>query len=325
MNLNILWTGSDGFIASYAINKLLNKGHRVWGIDNFSKYKKRRNYFSGNFFFIELDAKDTPALIQIIKDHEINIFISAAGIIGGIKFVHEKQFDILRENESITLAAFDACLKFQNTNHFQKIVIVSSSMVYESTDIFPCKESDVRKIVSPKTTYGFQKLMTEYMSLSAYEQYNLNYTIIRPFNVIGNCELSNSSHVVPDFISRILQGEYPLVIYGSGEQIRHYIYANDIAEGFYQCIVNKNALNNDFNLSTSEGISVLELAKLIWKKLKPDQEFKYILKEGFKYDVEKNIPDVSKTKDLLGFECKTNLNHTLDIIIKNVKENLKKE
>lgn len=323
MSLNILWTGSEGFIASYAINKLLSEGHSVWGIDNFSKYKKRRNYFNGNYFFIEADAKDTITLIQIIKDHKINIFISAAGIIGGIQLVHEKQFDILRENELITLSAFDTCLNVKNTDYFQKIVIVSSSMVYESTDIFPCKEADVRKIVSPKTTYGFQKLMTEYFAESAYEQYNLNYTIIRPFNVIGKTELSNFSHVVPDFISRILQGEYPLVIYGTGEQIRHYIYAEDIAEGFYQCIVNKNALNNDFNLSTSEGTSVLELAKLIWNKLKPGKEFKYILKEGYKYDVQKNIPDVSKAKGLLNFESKTTLSNTLDIIIENVKENLK--
>jgi nucleoside-diphosphate-sugar epimerase len=322
MSLNILWTGSDGFIASYAIQKLLNEGHCVWGIDNFSKYKKRRNYFNGNFFFIETDAKDNTTLIQIIKDFKINILVSAAGIIGGIQIVHEKQFDILKENELITLAAFDACLK-SDKDYFQKILIVSSSMVYESTDIFPSKELDVRKIVSPKTTYGFQKLMTEYFAESAYEQYNLNYTIVRPFNVIGKTQLSNFSHVVPDFISRILQGEYPLVIYGTGKQIRHYAYAEDIAEGFYQCIVNKNALNNDFNLSTSEGISVLELAKLIWNKLNKSKEFKYILKEGYKYDVEKNIPDVSKTKNILGFECKTSLSDTLDIIIENVKENLK--
>jgi len=319
MKKNILWTGSDGFIAGYSISKLLEQGHNVWGIDNFSKYKKRRNYFEKfeNFFFIELDAKNTDCLIKCLLDFKINILVSGAGIIGGIKLVHEKQFDILRENELITIASFDACLfAHQNTNHFEKIVIISSSMVYESTVSFPSKESDVRNIPPPKTTYGIQKLMTEYWAQGAHEQYGLNYTIIRPFNVIGKNELTSFSHVIQDLIDRIYKNEYPLSIYGTGQQIRHYAYVEDVADGFYECIINKNAINNDFNIASKEGCTVLELSKLIWDKMNV-KPFKYILKPGYKFDVQKNIPDISKTKLLLNFECKKSLSDTLDIIIKD--------
>jgi nucleoside-diphosphate-sugar epimerase len=315
--LNVLWTGCDGFVAQHAIEKLLNEGHSVWGIDNFSKYKKRRNYFNNhvNFFFIELDAKDTESLIKIINENAINSILNAAAVIGGLQIIHEQQYALLRENELINIAAFEASVfAHKNFTFFKKIVVISSSMVYENVDSFPTKENI--KLIAPNSSYGFQKLMCEYFAKSAYEQHGLNYTIIRPSNVIGN---DKSSHVIPDLITKINQGEYPLSIFGTGKQFRHYTYTKDIANGFYECITNENALNETFNISTSEGYTVVELAKLIWDKLKPEQEFKYILKPGYKNDVEKNNLDVSKAKELLNFECKTDLSKTLDIIINNLK------
>ena len=97
---NILWTGSHGFIAGYAINKLLEEGHHVWGIDNFWKYGKMSKTYDEhpNFHFSEIDAKDTEALKTIIMDNKINILVSGAAIIGGISMFHELAYFLLREN-----------------------------------------------------------------------------------------------------------------------------------------------------------------------------------------------------------------------------------
>lgn len=332
MGKRILWTGSHGFIAGYAINKLLEEGHEVWGIDNFWKYGKISKTYDEhiNFKFIEGDAKDTELLKKILKENKINILVSGAAIIGGISMFHELAYFLLRENELITAAAFDSCIWAKdNMESFEKIVVISSSMVYESTDRWPSKEDEVRKIPPPLSTYGFQKLAVEYWAQGAWEQHKLPYTIIRPFNAIGigekrakletECYSGNiklaMSHVVPDLVQKILKGQYPLRILGEGNQIRHYTYAGDLASGFYECIVNPKALNDDFNVSTPVGHTVLELAEIIWKKIFPDKVFKYECEDPFTYDVQKRVPDVSKVKEKLGVECKTSLDVALDEII----------
>ena len=243
---------------------------------------------------------------------------------------HELPYFILRENELITAAAFDSCIYAQTqSTSFEKIVIISSSMVYESTSKWPSKETDVRQIPPPLSTYGFQKLATEYWAQGAWEQYKLPYTIIRPFNAIGigekravletECYSGNiklaMSHVVPDLIQKMLKGQYPLRIFGDGNQIRHYTYAGDLANGIYECIMNPKALNQDFNISTNIGHTVLELATIIWNKINPGKEFKYEIDEPFVYDVQKRIPDVSKCNDVLDFECNTTLVDAIDEII----------
>ena len=158
MSKNILWTGSHGFIAGYTVNKLLEEGHHVWGIDNFWKYGKISKTYDShpNFHFLEIDAKNTEELQKLITDNKINIFVSGAAIIGGITMFHELAYFLLRENELITAAAFDSCIWAKdNTDHFEKIVVISSSMVYESTDRWPSREDEVRKIPPPLSTYGF--------------------------------------------------------------------------------------------------------------------------------------------------------------------------
>lgn len=336
---NILWTGSHGFIAGYAINKLLEEGHNVWGIDNFWKYGKISKTYDShlNFHFLEADAKDTELLKNIIINNNINIVVSGAAIIGGISMFHELAYFLLRENELLTSAVFDACIYAKNNSkYFEKIVVVSSSMVYESTNKWPSKENDVRTIPPPLSTYGFQKLAVEYWAQGAWEQYKLPYTIIRPFNAIGvgekrakletECYSGNiklaMSHVVPDLIQKILKKQYPLRILGEGNQIRHYTYAGDLANGFYECIINPKALNDDFNISTSVGHNVLDLAKIIWNKINPDKEFKYECDVPFTHDVQKRVPDVSKSKEILNVDCKTSLEDALDEIIPWIKKQI---
>ena len=155
----------------------------------------------------------------------------------------------------------------------------------------------------PLSTYGFQKLAVEYFAKGAYEQYQLPYTIVRPFNCIGigekralndkdimsgNIKLA-LSHVVPDIIQKIQKGQNPLRILGSGNQIRHYTYGGDLAEGIRICMEHPDAINEDFNISTSRSTTVKELCEIIWQKMKPDEEFSFISDEPYTYDVQKEF------------------------------------
>ena len=97
-------------------------------------------------------------------------------------------------------------------------------------------------------------------------------------------------------------------------------YGEDLAKGIVMLLDHENAKNNDFNLSTSESTSVLDLAEKIWKKLKPEKEFKYISTDPYEYDVQKRIPSTEKAKNLLGFEADTSLDEMLDIVIPWIKD-----
>jgi UDP-glucose 4-epimerase len=327
--MKILVTGSSGFIGGYLIENLLKDGHKVIGVDNFSKYGKiTKNYDKNkNYKLVEADVKDTKLLKKLLKD--CDHLIALAAKIGGISYFHELAYDLLAENERIMASTFDAAIYAYKKYKLKKITVVSSSMVFESTNIFPTPESALALCPPPKSTYGFQKLACEYYAKGAFEQYGLPYTIVRPFNCVGigesrattgkaimsgNISLA-MSHVVPDLVQKILKGQNPLHILGNGNQIRHYTYGGDLAEGIKLAMMSPKALNEDFNLSTKTSTTVLELAELIWKKVNPDKPFRFVSDKPFTHDVQKRVPDVKKAKRILGFEAKTSLTKILDEVI----------
>lgn len=255
---------------------------------------------------------------------------------------HKLAYFLLAENERITCTAFDVCVEAHAAGFLEKILVISSSMVYESSQSFPSKETDLKVCPPPMSTYGFQKLACEYFAKGAWEQHGLPYTIIRPFNAVGigeqramtdsdvmsgNVKLA-MSHVVPDIVQKILKGqnskESPLHILGDGEQKRHYTYAGDLAKGIVTAITHPKAKNNDFNISCPKGHTVIELSKVIWEKLLgKDVPFAYTSDTPFEYDVQMRVPNVDKVKEVLGVECPTGLEEALDEVIPWIKEQVK--
>lgn len=335
--MKILVTGSAGFICGYVVEELLNHGHEVVGIDNFSKYGKIKKSYDNhpNYHFVEGDAKDVELMKKLAED--CDQILACAAMIGGIAYFHEMVYELLAENERIMASTFDAAIHAYKHGKLKKINVLSSSMVYECADTYPSKEGDEKLIPPPMSTYGFQKLACEFYCKGAFEQYGLPYTIIRPFNCVGTGEkralcdteiLSGNvklamSHVVPDLVQKVIKGQDPLHILGKGNQIRHYTYAGDLARGIRLCIESENAVNEDFNLSTPVSTTVMELAETIWKRLNPDKEFRVVSDEPFKYDVQKRVPSVEKAERLLGFKAETSLDEILDEVVPWIAEQVK--
>jgi UDP-glucose 4-epimerase len=325
----VVVSGSAGFIGGYVVEELLAKGYVVDGIDNHSKYGKvARSYDDHpNYRLVESDARDVDLMTKLLMDADH--FIAGAALIGGISYFHHYAYDLLATNERITAAAIDAAIAALRHGRLRKVTYMSSSMVYESADSWPSAEGDERRTPPPLSSYGFQKLAVEYFARAAYDQYELPYTIVRPFNCVGIGEaralgevevLSGNvrlamSHVVPDLIQKIGMGQDPLHLLGDGTQIRHYTYGEDLAKGIVTAMEHPHALNEDFNLSTSESTTVLELAELIWSKMKPGVPFRHISDPPFEHDVQKRIPSVEKAQRVLGFEATTGLSEMLDIVI----------
>jgi len=326
----VLVTGSAGFIGGYVVEELLGRGHEVVGLDNFSKYGPVTHSYDNHpgYHFVEGDARDTELVTKLLAD--CDHFIAGAAMIGGISYFHAYAYDLLATNERIMAASCDAAIAAHRDGRLQKVTYMSSSMVFESTEHWPSAEGDERKIPPPLSSYGFQKLAVEYYARAAWEQYKLPYTIVRPFNCVGVGEgralgeaevLSGNvklamSHVVPDLVQKIVKGQDPLHILGEGNQVRHYTYGGDLAAGIVVAMEHPAATNDDFNLSTAESTTVLELAEVIWRKIKgPDVPFRHVSDDPFEYDVQKRVPDVTKARQVLGFEATTSLDTMLDEVI----------
>jgi UDP-glucose 4-epimerase len=330
----VMVSGSAGFIGGYVVEELLRRGYSVVGIDNYSKYGPVVKSYDNDpdYHFVEGDARDVDLMTKLLSD--CDHFIAGAALIGGISYFHAYAYDLLATNERIMASECDAAIEAHRNGKLKKVTYLSSSMVFESTETWPSKEGDERKVPPPLSSYGFQKLAVEYFAKAAWDQYKLPYTIVRPFNCVGigegralgDVEIASGnvklamSHVVPDIVQKIVKGQDPLHILGEGNQIRHYTYGGDLAKGILECMSQDAAYNNDFNISTAESTSVRELAEVIWKKVKGDAPLTLVSDEAFEYDVQKRVPDVSKSKEVLGFECTTSLDTMLDEVIPWVTE-----
>jgi UDP-glucose 4-epimerase len=334
----VLVTGSAGFIGGYVVEELLSRGYQVVGLDNYSKYGPvTRSYDSHpDYRFVEGDARDVDLVTELLDgcDH----FIAGAAMIGGISYFHAYAYDLLATNERIMASSCDAAIKAHRDGTLKKMTYLSSSMVFESTTHWPSKEGDERLVPPPLSSYGFQKLAVEYYAKAAWDQYKLPYTIVRPFNCVGVGEgralgevevLSGNvklamSHVVPDLVQKIVKGQDPLHILGAGDQVRHYTYGGDLAKGIIAAMEHEDAVNQDFNISTAESTTVLELAEVIWRKIKgADVPFSVVSDDPYEYDVQKRVPDVSKAKEILGYEANTSLDEMLDEVIPWVTQAVK--
>jgi UDP-glucose 4-epimerase len=333
--VKILVTGAAGFINGYLVPELLEAGHEVIGLDDFSKYGRLTKSYDDHprYRFVEGDAKDVDLMRELASD--VDQVVAAAAMIGGISYFHEFAYDLLAENERILAATFDAAIAAHKAGRLDRIIVVSSSMVYESATVFPTPEGAEKTSPPPISTYGFQKLASEYFAAGAWEQFQLPYTIVRPFNCVGigerravrdtdimsgNVKLA-LSHVVPDLVLKVFKDQDPLHILGDGTQVRHYTYGGDLAHGIRLAMESPKAVNNDFNLSTARSTTVLEQAECIWSKIHTDgRPFRYVSDKPFEHDVQLRVPDVRKAKDVLGYEATTSLETMLDEVIPWIRD-----
>lgn len=342
--MKVLVTGAAGFIAGYLVPQLLDEGYEVIGVDDYSKYGyvERSYHDHPGYRFVYGDATDVDLVTSLAL--QVDHFIAGAAKIGGIGYFHAYPYDLLAGNERITAAAADAALASYQAGRLKKVTWLSSSMVYESAtrEQMPSTEGSERQIAPPKSSYGFSKLAVEYFARALEEQYGVPYTILRPFNCVGTGEAGPAhtpygsqgasggpgnyelgmSHVVPDLVKKVLTGQDPLHILGTGQQVRHYTYGGDLAKGITKSLIEPDAINEDFNLSSPVPTRVLELAWLISLKI-TGKEPDIAHDEPFEHDVQWRMPDTEKAEKLLGFKAETTLSQMLDEVIPWVRQTLR--
>lgn len=234
--------------------------------------------------------------------------IHLAAIVGGIANFHKLPHTLLEVNTGLYNSVFSAALR----ERIDRLVYVSSSMVFERATEFPTTEQHLNDCLTPRSAYGFSKLAGEVYCRALHDEHGLPFTICRPFNAYGPGEMPDSepgiAHVVPDLIRKALAGKHPLPIFGSGEQTRTLTHIDDIADGIVTAMGHPAGENQDFNISASKERTVSEIARVVWEAcgLDPDAfELQHL--PSFEVDVQRRWPSVEKAKQLLAWEAQVDL------------------
>jgi len=306
----VLVTGGCGFIGGEVVKQLVARGDEVRVIDDLSK---PASSVKDGYEFVQLDLTDPTATRAAFRGFDVCIHLAAK--IGGIGYFHKYPATILSENNKLYSSVFEAAAAEQ----LQRLVYVSSSMVFESARSFPSTESSLLDIPPPITAYGFSKLVGEWYCRSFRDEHGLPFAIARPFNAYGVNEAPGEevgyAHVIPDLVKKLLAGQDPLELLGDGMQTRCFTHVSDLARGIVLCADHPAAENEDFNLSHPCETSMVALAELLAPLCGRAGKLEIKHVPGFRHDVQRRVPDVSKARRLLGFEARVPLEQGLQEVV----------
>lgn len=312
----ILVTGGCGFIGRQVVEELINSDKKwditvVDDLSNPESSSPKNKPFSKNVKFKQLDLSTIEGAQKAVKGQ--NFVIHLAAKIGGIGYFHKRPQLMINDNCKINACVMDAAADIG----VKRFVYLSSSMVYEGSDLYPHEEKHIGETLPPKTAYGQSKLIGEWMLKAVAEEKGMEYSIAIPFNAYGpgeepkivNGDLEvGSAHVIPDLFYKVNKSKNGDVkILGDGTQTRCFTQVKDLAKGIVKLVTHPNAKNEAFNLGSSEETSVIDLVEMIWS-ISGKLGYPNIIKtDSFKHDVLKRVPSVIKAKKLLNFEVKVDL------------------
>jgi nucleoside-diphosphate-sugar epimerase len=231
--------------------------------------------------------------------------IHLAAIVGGIANFHRLPYTLTEVNNAL----YNAIVRATLDADVERFTYVSSSMVFERAEEFPTPEDYLPSCPVPRSAYGYSKLTGEVYCRAAHAEHGLPYTICRPFNAYGPGELPDPepgiAHAVPDLIHKVLAGQRPLQIFGSGEQTRTLTHVDDIADGIVTATSSPAGLNEDFNISAARELTVAEIARIVWEACGEDPDaFELEHLPSFEVDVQRRWPSVEKARKLLGWSAR---------------------
>ena len=296
----VLVTGGAGTIGSSVVRRLVRDGEFDVRVSD------QREAPAWMRDACEVHTGDLRDLSQSRAAAEgVDNVIHLAAIVGGIGNFHKLPHTLLEVNNALYNGVFRAALDVG----VARFVYVSSSMVFERATEFPTTEAHIDTTPTPHSAYGFSKLAGEVYCRAAADEHDLPYTICRPFNAYGPGEVPDAepgiAHAVPDLIRKVLSGQKPLQVFGSGEQTRTLTHVDDIAEGVVTAMSHPAAAGEDFNISASEELSVAQMAAIVWEACGEDPaklELEHL--PSFEVDVQRRWPSVEKARELLGWEAR---------------------
>ena len=298
--MRILITGGAGFIGSHLCDYLLKKGYDVIAMDNLITGKADNiAHLAGNehFHFIKQDV--TEYLYVKGGIDYIFHFASPASPLDYQKYpIQTLKVGSLGTHKALGLAREKKA----------KFLLASTSEVYGDPQVNPQKE-DYRgnvNCIGPRGVYDEAKRFAEALTMAYYRYHGIDTRIARIYNTYGPRMRKDDGRVIPTFINQVLRSE-PLTVFGDGSQTRSFCYISDLVEGLYRLAISE--VREPINLGNPEEMSILQFAEELLRitKSKSRVSFKPLPVD----DPKVRRPDISKAKELLGWQPKVKLKEGL--------------
>jgi nucleoside-diphosphate-sugar epimerase len=332
----ILICGSEGSLMSHVLKFMVQQEDaEYYGVDTCERYGHRSKLgeeLDDRYEHYNLDLCDSESTRVFINAIKPDMIIQGAAKIYGVGGFNRYKADILGDDIALHRNVLSAAVEAGT----KRVVFTSSSMVYESIkDHVPVHEgmTFTSDYAVPQTDYGLSKLTNERLSLAYAEQYGLDYTIFRPFNILTPFEKATDtmgdSHVFADFIKKLVfENSKVLPVYGDGKQVRCFTWIDDIAEMIATCITGdkqEQSKNKIFNLGSEEPVNMLDLAQLIHKiayerNRRSQHEMLIDFRPGFKNDVRYRVPDCRWAGSQLGWKTTKSLEEMITFAVETVNK-----
>lgn len=258
----VLVGGGCGFLGSYLVPQLVEAGAHLTVVDNMiNGYIDNLNSVMDQIQLVECDLRELDVCNRVTREQDIVINLSAKAF--GMDYSRRHHGEMLIYNLLSTLTP----LEMARMNDVERYVIVSSSCVYPDDAVIPTPELDVftGRPESVNEGYGWAKRIQELAGSYYANDYGIKITIVRPFNLYGGnyrWRSEEKAHVIPALVKRIMDGNNPVVVWGSGQQRRNFLHTSDAAR-LIMLIIEKDIGPIPVNIGYDDETTIADLAYLI--------------------------------------------------------------
>jgi len=314
--MRALITGGCGFVGSHLAEALLDRGDSVTVVDDLSTgcfeniaYLVGRSGFQ---FAIETVANET-VMDRLISECDIVYHLAAAV---GVDLVVREPVRVIETNINGSQTVLRIGARYR-----KKIILASSSEIYGKNEDIPFSE-DSDRILGPtvrsRWCYACSKAMDEFLALAYAKQLALPVVIVRLFNTVGPRQTGRYGMVVPRFVRQALTGE-PVTVYGDGQQTRAFCHVGDVVRGIVGLADATDALGEVFNIGNTQEVTIEDLARRTVALARSSSEIVFIpydaaYEVGFE-DMRRRAPDITKIRNLIGWEPRVDLDGILSSVI----------
>ena len=310
--MKVLVTGGAGYIGSHLTDALIANGHRVTVLDNLVTGKIGNiDHLLGNpqFHFVCDNILNAPLVDTLVSQSDV-VFHLAATV--GVKYVVDDPLKCIVTNVRGTEVVLEAAYR-----HWRRLLVVSSSEVYGKSEKVPLREDD-DSLLGPtavgRWSYALSKALDEHLAF-AYHRQGLPVSVARYFNSYGpRLDPRGYGSVVGRFIGQALAAQ-PITVYDDGRQTRCLTYVEDTVRGTMLTALSPQAEGKAFNIGSDRETSILTLAQMVRDIVNPAAEIVHVpYGEAYGHHFEetrRRVPDVSRARELLGFEAQVSLEEGL--------------
>ena len=319
--MRVLITGGAGFVGSHLAEALLARGDEVFILDNLStgSFDNIVHLKQHPRFHYTIDSvTNEPVLAELIDRCDTVVHLAAAV---GVKLIVEQPVHTIETNVHGT----EVVLKHANKKK-KLVLIASTSEVYGKSADVPFRE-DADLVLGPTSkhrwAYACSKLIDEFLALAYGKERKLPVVIVRLFNTVGPRQSGQYGMVIPNFVRQALAG-HPITVFGDGTQSRSFTYVGDVVRAMVALINEPRAVGQVFNIGNGREISINDLAEKVRTLAESTSEivrvpYNVAYEAGFE-DMPRRVPDISKIRDLVGYQPTVELDEILSRVIEYCRQ-----